>query len=206
MHALSLSLCIPAGARAQFELLRNFREKVPSVVHFIKTDARRDNFHMVAFLAVRSASYHIKPDIIKVWRLTRRLIGCQTLQHCAANILTRISRSCRLPPFAPPVLVRRRTDRCAVAADAPRNARAEGRDWRAAALAEWRAAATRRAPIGRVAARNPDPRGASYQCLFSAMCLPLLSCCRSDKILTYTALTYCKIMNTFRIFHRVAST
>lgn len=43
-------------------VFRNFLESIPKIVHFIKTDGKRDNFNIVHYLSVRSAAYHIKAD------------------------------------------------------------------------------------------------------------------------------------------------
>jgi hypothetical protein len=50
---------------AKHNMIRGFQHSIPKVVHFIKTDANPNNFHMVAFLAIRSASYQIRPTKIK---------------------------------------------------------------------------------------------------------------------------------------------
>jgi hypothetical protein len=47
------------------EMLRNFNEPIVKTVHFIKCDENRDHFLFVHYLSIRSASVHIKPDVIK---------------------------------------------------------------------------------------------------------------------------------------------
>jgi hypothetical protein len=47
------------------EVLRSFRERIPRVVHFIKTDWTRENFQLAHYLSIRSAFEVIKPTKIK---------------------------------------------------------------------------------------------------------------------------------------------
>jgi hypothetical protein len=55
-----------AELRRKHEALRNLAgERIPRVVHFIKSDARRDHFMFVHYLSIRSASVRIRPSVIK---------------------------------------------------------------------------------------------------------------------------------------------
>jgi hypothetical protein len=52
--------------RSFFTIRRNiidsFRVSIPKIVHFFKTDWKPDHFTLLAYLAIKSALYHIKPD------------------------------------------------------------------------------------------------------------------------------------------------
>jgi len=51
-------------AKKDRSFIRSFRESVPRIVHFIKSDNDASNFPLLWYLAVRSAFEKIKPDVI----------------------------------------------------------------------------------------------------------------------------------------------
>lgn len=53
-----------AEVEMRYELYRTYVERIPKIVHFIKTDGNPSNFKSIHYLAVLSAHYHLKPDKI----------------------------------------------------------------------------------------------------------------------------------------------